>query len=105
MPESAEGTVWITSASIENSVLLTTYSGGQYAVIPGVSVRTFPKQNYLGSFLNHVQWDLKDDQGNKVKPGFYRVFVQTDDDFLFTDMFVYHDCSDIPLGIKTNICN
>ncbi|MBL7994470.1 hypothetical protein JNM05_03785 [bacterium] len=105
LPETGSATVWITSAYLKNGNLLNSLGAGQFANIPGVAVWTYSEQNYSGGVLNSVQWDLKDDQGNKVKPGFYRVFVQTDDDVLFTDMFVYHDCSDIPHDIKTHICN
>lgn len=105
LSQTSDATVWVTPAVMKGEELLSSAGGGLYAQIPGAAIWTFPKQQYSGGLTNVVEWDLKDDQGNKVKPGFYRVYVQAEDDVLFSDMFVYHDCSDIPPDIKTNICN
>lgn len=105
LQQTAEATVWITPAVLKGEELLNSSGGGLFSQIPGAAIRTFPKQLFTSVAINEVMWDLKDDHGNKVRPGFYRVFVETDDDVLFTDMLVYHDCSDIPHDIKTNICN
>lgn len=105
LPQSTEATVWITPAVLKGEELLHSSGGGLYAQISGVAIKTFPKQSFPALLINDVNWDLKDDHGNKVRPGFYRVFIETGDDVLYTDMFVYNDCSDIPHDIKTEICN
>lgn len=105
LQQTTEATVWITPAVLKGEELLNSTGGGLYAQIPGAAIKTFPKQTFPALLINDVNWDLKDDHGNKVRPGFYRVFIETGDDVLYTDMFVYNDCSDIPPDIKTEICN
>lgn len=105
LSQTSDATVWVTPAALKGEELLHSSGGGLYAQIPGAAIKTFPKQSFPALLINDVNWDLKDDHGNKVRPGFYRVFVETDEDVIYTDMFIYYDCSDIPNGIKTEICN
>ena len=75
--------------------------GSTVSVPSNRAIKTLIRNTDRWAGTYQVIWDGRDDNGDLVPSGFYRVYLQADNYSSWRDMFLYRSLDEIPLGLKS----
>jgi hypothetical protein len=99
LPVSKRTRIWVTTAQLQGGLDITSFAG---AITPS------PESRLITTLLDDVreagswefEWQFLDSEGNRVLPGFYRIYLQYDDKILWRDVLVYSNKMDLPSTLR-----
>ena len=99
--------VWVVKAygPGESVDPLVSSAGGETYVPYGAPIRILIEHEQYPAGPRQVVWDLNDDLGNVVPPGFYRIYVARDNSLAWADVLFVRDCADVPYYINLPDCD
>jgi len=103
VPYGAKGKMTIVPAigpgeELNNS---TTYVNGAYFSVSGAPIRTLFNGTFESAGNYEFNWRGRDDKNEVVPDGFYRVYLELDDDYLvWVDVFLTWDFNNLPPGMN-----
>lgn len=102
LPKDSRVDLWVVRArwwESPNTDLVPIF-GSTVSVPNTLAIRTLARNEVFpaGQFL--TIWDGRDDNGDLVPSGFYRVYLQAGNYSSWRDMFLYRSFDDLPLGLK-----
>lgn len=98
-----EGNVKITVVSAlppgsDPETHLTNYNNSTFVILGGNPIRTLLDQSLSQGSYN-MPWDTRDDFGNKVPDGFYRIYLEWNEYLVWYDVFNLNDLNNLPPGM------
>ena len=101
IPYEGSGKVTVVAALPPGSVQTNSiyYSNANFVNVEGGSVRTLFNDTFINCGHHTFVWDGRDDYGNKVADGFYRIYLEFDEYLLWVDMLLARDPNNIPPGL------
>jgi hypothetical protein len=99
LPVAKRTRIWVTTAQLQGSLDITSFAG---AITPS------PESRSITTLLDDVreagnwelEWQFLDNKGNRVLPGFYRIYLQYDDKILSRDVLVYANELELPSTLR-----
>ena len=82
------------------------YNGAGIPIIPGSPVATLVDSDtfFDGYGVYNVEWGCKDDLGQPLPPGFYRIYLETSYRNEWWNLLLLDDCYGIPYNIEVPVC-
>ncbi len=88
----------------ESIEILEGYAGAQTAVINGNPIATIKDSTYHEAGFSNLRWYCRDDHGQPVPSGFYRIFIQGGEFFAWADFLLVRDCDYLPPNMPFPEC-
>ncbi len=98
LPEASKVSLWIVQARFvgDQNTDLSSSNGGVFISSSISPIRELYKNKTLNAGQYRVNWDGKDNNGNPVASGFFRVFFSAGKYSAFRDIFLYRSFNDVP---------
>jgi hypothetical protein len=72
------------------------------------AITAAPKRTAIAILVSMVQaagmyacqWRVRDQNGNSLPSGFYRIYLRVNDTVCWHDVFLYNEITDLPIGIR-----
>jgi len=84
---------------------LSEFSGGNIYAPYAIVVKKLISAFTLQAGFHEIRWDTRDDQGNLLKSGFYRICFQAGDNTTFHDIVIYRALSELPPDLGDLVVN
>jgi hypothetical protein len=80
------------------------FSGSKVFIPPGAPAATPVDSQPLSAGQHQLEWDGTDASGRRLPVGFYRLYLQADDNLAWSDILLLWDCTYVPYGIEVPMC-
>jgi hypothetical protein len=94
--------LWVVRARPSGTEIsdLVDYGGGGVYTPLAVVVKKLVASESLQTGHYGVSWDTRDDNGELVAKGFYRIYFQAGDYSSFRDVLIYRSLEDLPASLR-----
>jgi hypothetical protein len=74
--------------------------GGEYVTAPGTPVKVLLDTTFSTLGIYHIAWDGTDRFGQPAPSGFYRIYLQVDEELRWYDCMLARECEDLPRDLR-----